>query len=185
MKNRYLQLLFIISILLVAAACSGPIILSTYGSMMGANGRLRQAPHTGIDFGEMHGAPVLAAADGEVVRVSDRPTGCGRGVLIAHRKFQRYTVYCHLEKALVRPGQKITRGEIIGLIGTTGNAVGVSHVHFEVLTASRMGSADGNFSQTEDPMRISVGCFDKRKDYPTDQFIITWPVRCEEKEEGR
>lgn len=179
MKTRYIaKALFVSFIMAGLMACGGPIIISSYGSMMGANGRLRQAPHTGIDFSEMRGAQVLAAAEGQVIRISNGNVGCGRGVLIAHSKFQRYTAYCHLEKVLIHPGQEVKRGEVIGLVGTTGNAVGVPHVHFELLVWPRMGSADGNFQGTEDPLEISMGCFENSKIYPTDRLALTHPVQC-------
>ena len=181
MKHRHLaELLFVSAVGLALSACAGPIILSGHQSMIGANNLQRRAAHAGVDFGEMHGAPVLAAADGEVASVSERTSGCGIGVLIRHSPFSRYTVYCHLQKALVRYGQSVKRGEFIGLVGTTGNAVDIPHVHLELCAypcARR--NRDGSLA-TEDPLAISAGCFDPQKAYPTDRLVLTHPVRCKD-----
>jgi murein DD-endopeptidase MepM/ murein hydrolase activator NlpD len=183
LKSRsYRGLLFIIAIGLALSACASEqvLVLSGYQSMIGANNLQRRAAHAGVDFGEMHGAPVLAAADGDVASVSEGISGCGIGVLIAHLPFYRYTVYCHLEKALVRYGQSVKRGETIGLIGTTGNAVNVPHVHLELCTyPCTRGNLDGSLS-TEDPLAISAGCFDPKKTYPTDRLVLTHPVPCKD-----
>ena len=71
-------------------------VLSEYGSYQGANNRHRLLPHAGVDFGGPLGSPVIAAADGVVSDLVDSPTGCGRGVVLSHPEFRRYTVSCHL-----------------------------------------------------------------------------------------
>ena len=165
---------------LALPACGGPVILSGYGSMQGAAGGIRQGAHAGVDFSATYyGAPALAAADGEVVNVTEYPTGCGIGVLLAHREFERYTVYCHLEKSLVRFGQTVKRGEPIGVIGVTGNAVNRLHVHLELcIYPCPRGHPGGDLTETEDPLAIAMGCFDPRKTYPTDKLVLTYPVVC-------
>lgn len=166
-------------VFLVLQACSGPMITSMYSAMIGVRGGTRTAAHAGVDFRDWQGAPVLATAGGEVTRVTEGPTGCGIGVLIEHKEFDRHTVYCHLEKAQVRSGQKVRRGDVIGHIGTTGNAVGTPHVHLELCgRPCPRGHSDGNLEGTEDPLAISIGCFDAKKTYPTDQLVLTYPVKC-------
>ena len=85
--------------------------------------------HYGIDIATHYGNPVLSTADGVVVRRKKDKIG-GNTILISH-KGGYTTVYCHLSKFLVRPGQRVKRGDIIGEVGKTGKALG-PHVHYEV-----------------------------------------------------
>ena len=147
--------------------------------MIGVRGFTRTGAHGGVDFRDGQGAPVLAAAEGEVISVTEQPIGCGIGVLIAHGQFDRHTAYCHLEKALVRSGQKVRRAEVIGLVGTTGYEGGIPHVHLELCTSPcPTGHPDGYLLGTEDPLAFSVGCFDPKKTYSTDKLVLTYPVKC-------
>ncbi|MBD3415494.1 MAG: peptidoglycan DD-metalloendopeptidase family protein [Candidatus Aminicenantes bacterium] len=86
--------------------------------------------HRGVDIATQTGNPVIATADGIVIQTKSDKIG-GRTVKISHPKTGFVTVYCHLSKYLVKPGQKIKRGDTIGLIGSTGKAKG-PHVHYEV-----------------------------------------------------
>lgn len=169
-------------LLLLVSACGGPQILSKYQSKHGVNRGPREGgPHAGVDFGGRHGAPIFAAADGQVLSVTEAPTGCGIGVLLGHPNFGRYTVYCHLKKVLVSEGQKIQRGEVIGKMGFTGDAYGVNHVHLELCTHEYncyRGHRDGDLWGTEDPLAIMVGCFEPNKSYPTERLVLTYPVEC-------
>ncbi len=89
----------------------------------------RIAPHKGVDFALPQGTPVLAVGDGEVV-VAKRSGAAGNFVAIRHGR--TYTTrYMHLKKLLVKPGQKVKRGERIALSGNTGRSTG-PHLHFEV-----------------------------------------------------
>lgn len=85
--------------------------------------------HYGIDIATYFGNPVLATADGVVIQTQRDKIG-GKTIKISHRGGYT-TVYCHLNKILVKPGQKVKRGETIGLVGKTGKALG-PHVHYEV-----------------------------------------------------
>jgi len=85
--------------------------------------------HFGLDIATQTGNPVVATADGIVVTTKNEKIG-GRTIILSHR-FGYQTVYCHLSKFLVRSGQRIKRGDIIGLVGRTGKALG-PHVHYEV-----------------------------------------------------
>ncbi len=68
-----------------------------------------------------------------------------------HAEFKRYTAYCHLQEILVRMGEEVTRGRIIGHMGMSGNAVGISHVHLELCTSACRSHADGDLTGTADP----------------------------------
>jgi len=86
--------------------------------------------HLAVDIGSAYGANVYAAADGTVIHAQWARTGYGFTVIIDHGN-NRQTLYSHLKGALVQPGQAVSRGEIIGAVGSTGNSTG-PHVHFEV-----------------------------------------------------
>ncbi len=90
--------------------------------------------HDGTDFGASCGTPVHAAAGGTVV---DRyyNAGYGNRVIIAHGQMRGRSVattYNHLSRYSTYPGQKVSRGDIIGYVGTTGYSTGC-HLHFMVL----------------------------------------------------
>ena len=89
----------------------------------------RVAPHRGVDFAMPQGTPVLAVGDGEVV-VAKRSGAAGYYVALRHGR--TYTTrYMHLRKLLVKPGQKVKRGDRIALSGNTGRSTG-PHLHYEV-----------------------------------------------------
>lgn len=89
----------------------------------------RIAPHKGVDFALPIGTPVLAVGDGEVVMAKN---GGAAGNYVAIRHGRQYmTRYMHLSKALVKPGQKVKRGDRIALSGNTGRSTG-PHLHYEV-----------------------------------------------------
>ena len=154
------------------------IILSTYRSYNGANNLPRRQRHAGVDFGSRLGAPVLAVADGIVSRIIDSASGCGHGVVIEHPGFKRWTAYCHLQRVTVSQGQPVSRGEQIGLVGMSGNAVNIPHVHLELCTFDCASHADGDLSGTADPFAAAEGCFDSGRHYPRDRLALTFPVTC-------
>ncbi len=92
--------------------------------------------HTGIDLASAGGTPVLAAADGVVAgaRPMTNPAGnlvgYGNFVILQHPAGLK-TLYGHLQAILVREGQTVKRGQLVGLVGSTGNSTG-THTHFEV-----------------------------------------------------
>ena len=94
----------------------------------------RVAPHYGTDWAMPIGTPILAPADGRVTRVETHPVA-GRFIVIEHG--QGYsTRYLHLSRSLVRPGQRVTRGERIALSGNTGRSTG-PHLHYELHISGR------------------------------------------------
>jgi len=161
-----------------AVATDEVAILSTYRSYNGANNRPRLRRHAGVDFGGQPDALVLAAADGVVSRIINWPPGCGNGVVIEHPGFERWTAYCHLQRVIVVQGQRVSRGEQIGLVGMSGNAVNTPHVHMELCTSACASHVDGDLSATADPLAIADGCFAPGKAYPRDRLVLTFPVTC-------
>lgn len=87
--------------------------------------------HSGIDFSAALGTEAFASGDGIVSDVDKNEWGYGNMVTIDHG-FGYKTRYAHLQKASVRKGQKVRRGQRIGLIGNSGKTTGV-HLHYEVL----------------------------------------------------
>ncbi|MBI4657185.1 MAG: M23 family metallopeptidase [Elusimicrobia bacterium] len=85
--------------------------------------------HSGIDIANEPGAPILSSADG-VVRYSGWSSGYGIAVLVDHG-FGYSTLYAHLSQPLVKEGDKVKRGQIIGRMGSTGTSTG-THLHYEV-----------------------------------------------------
>lgn len=85
--------------------------------------------HEGLDFAAATGTPVFATADA-VVEVADRKDSYGNCIDLNHG-YNYMTRYAHLSQILVKPGQKVKRGEMIGKVGSTGKSTG-SHLHYEV-----------------------------------------------------
>lgn len=89
----------------------------------------RREFHSGLDIANKIGAKVIATANGRVSYAS-RKIYIGNLVVIDHG-YGRVTRYGHLDKILVKHGQKVKRGDVIGLLGNTGRSTG-PHVHYEV-----------------------------------------------------
>ena len=85
--------------------------------------------HSGLDFAGPHGTPITATADGTVT-FAGWASGYGRMVKIQH-SFGIETRYAHLSSITVKVGQKVSRGDKIGGMGSTGRSTGV-HLHYEV-----------------------------------------------------
>lgn len=129
--------------------------------------------HLGIDIDQSTGTPIVAAADGTVIR-SQATYGyaISKAVTIDHGN-EISTDYQHMDTVVVQRGQKVKRGEIIGTVGSTGSmGPGTNletrrpHLHFELIKgASR-----------QDPKSYIVGCFDPKLVYkPLD---MVWPTGC-------
>jgi murein DD-endopeptidase MepM/ murein hydrolase activator NlpD len=85
--------------------------------------------HWGLDISTNVGNPIMATADGIVIKV-ETDKYLGKNVTISHGNGFT-TVYGHMSNFAVRAGQKVKRRDIIGYIGQTGKAAG-PHVHYEV-----------------------------------------------------
>jgi murein DD-endopeptidase MepM/ murein hydrolase activator NlpD len=92
--------------------------------------RGRAAMHAGIDLAGPIGTPIYATADAVVGRSEWNGGGYGNLVELDHGHGIQ-TRYGHLSKSLVTAGQRVKRGDMIGLMGSTGRSTG-SHLHYEV-----------------------------------------------------
>lgn len=108
---------------------SGKRISSTYGSRIHPLTKKRTY-HDGIDIAANYGNGVYAYADGKVVQAGWNG-GYGNSILIDHGNSLQ-TRYAHLSKISVNVGQKVTTGQRIGSVGSSGVSTG-PHLHFEVL----------------------------------------------------
>jgi murein DD-endopeptidase MepM/ murein hydrolase activator NlpD len=86
--------------------------------------------HEGIDFTAAVGSPIYATGDGVVSEAEYNSGGYGNKITINHG-YSYETVYAHLSRIKVKVGQRVKRGEIIGLMGNTGKST-APHLHYEV-----------------------------------------------------
>jgi murein DD-endopeptidase MepM/ murein hydrolase activator NlpD len=87
--------------------------------------------HTGIDFTSPIGTEIYATGNGTIEKVEYNGRGYGNNVTIDHG-YGYETLYGHMSRFNVRPGQRVKRGDIIGYVGNTGSSTG-PHVHYEVI----------------------------------------------------
>jgi murein DD-endopeptidase MepM/ murein hydrolase activator NlpD len=85
--------------------------------------------HRGIDFGAGYGAPIVAAADGQVTGAG-WAGGYGRQVRLAHGG-GIVTTYSHMSRLVAEPGSFVRQGQLIGYVGSSGLSTG-PHLHYEV-----------------------------------------------------
>ncbi len=118
------------------------------GFMMPAEGRLAsrfglrrffngepRLPHAGLDVAVPQSTPVKASAHGAVLAVGDYFFN-GKTVFVDHGN-GLITMYCHLERIDVQPGESVAKGQVIGLSGMTGRATG-PHLHWSVILNGAM-----------------------------------------------
>ena len=86
--------------------------------------------HYGMDFTAPRGTPVYASGDGRIARADNRSSGYGKHIRIDHGYGYR-SLYAHLYKYNVRPGQSVKRGDLIGFVGSTGRSQ-APHLHYEI-----------------------------------------------------
>src|SRR5690625_7758158 len=86
--------------------------------------------HNGIDLSASEGTKIQATSDRIVKKVEKKSTGYGLNIKIDHG-YGYETLYAHLNEILVKEGQKVKKGEVIGLIGDTGSST-APHLHYEV-----------------------------------------------------
>jgi len=87
--------------------------------------------HAGTDFSLLTGTPVYATGNGVIEFTKTQFSGYGKHIKIKHG-FGYQTLYAHLSEFLVRPGQKVKRGQVIGYSGNTGGST-APHLHYEVI----------------------------------------------------
>lgn len=85
--------------------------------------------HWGMDLANPRGTQIVAPADGKVIKVG-KQGGMGKTVVIDHG-YGFKTLYGHLSKSNVKKGQRVERGDVIALMGSTGYSTG-PHLHYEV-----------------------------------------------------
>lgn len=92
--------------------------------------------HKGVDFAAPTGTPIYAAGDG-VIEKAGWHGSYGKYVRIRHNSKLK-TAYAHMSKirSTVKPGTRVTQGQVIGYVGTTGRSTG-AHLHYEVLSGGR------------------------------------------------
>jgi murein DD-endopeptidase MepM/ murein hydrolase activator NlpD len=100
-------------------------ITSLYGEV-----RANRTIHQGVDFGLSIGDTIYSSFCGEVRIEAYPPDGYGNVVVIRNYNMSE-TLYGHLDKSLVRNGQKVTVGQPIGIGGNSGTSTG-PHLHFEI-----------------------------------------------------
>jgi murein DD-endopeptidase MepM/ murein hydrolase activator NlpD len=87
--------------------------------------------HPGMDFAAEQGTPIYATGDGVVDRADNLAQGYGNHVVVNHG-FGYQTLYGHMSKIVARTGQKISRGQLLGYVGSTGLST-APHIHYEVI----------------------------------------------------
>jgi murein DD-endopeptidase MepM/ murein hydrolase activator NlpD len=102
-------------------------IISTY---FGELGDLSPRGHSGLDIAGPEGSPIVAVDAGEVIKAVFANDGYGGLVIVAHPSGYE-TWYAHLSTIQVDTGQHVSRGQPVGLRGSTGLSTG-PHLHFEV-----------------------------------------------------
>ncbi|MDR0827487.1 MAG: M23 family metallopeptidase [Desulfovibrio sp.] len=127
----------------LARPLAGPLT-SLYGSRRVFNG-IPKSPHKGLDFDAEQGDPVKALDDGVVTLVSEHYYG-GNTVLVDHG-LGVVSAYLHLSAFNVRQGQKVTRGEVIAFVGSTGRVTG-PHLHLSLYVLGESINADPCLEQT-------------------------------------
>jgi len=96
--------------------------------------------HDGVDIAASEGTPIRAVEKGEVI-YSDQLRGYGNIVILRHAE-GIVSVYAHNQTNLVREGQKVSRGEVVAMVGSTGRVTG-PHLHFEIR----------RYNAAQDPLR--------------------------------
>ena len=101
----------------------------------------RRKMHTGIDFSAIKGTPIYATGDGIVkkAKTSLRKTGYGNQVEIDHG-YGYITKYAHMQMFVVKRGQNVKRGQMIGYVGNSGGST-APHCHYEIIKVRSMKSA--------------------------------------------
>jgi murein DD-endopeptidase MepM/ murein hydrolase activator NlpD len=91
--------------------------------------RQNKSPHSGVDLRAEEGTPILASNAGSVILVDDFFFS-GKSVILDHGQGV-YSMYFHLSEILVREGEKISKGDVLGQVGSTGRSTG-PHLHWGV-----------------------------------------------------
>jgi murein DD-endopeptidase MepM/ murein hydrolase activator NlpD len=115
-------------------------VSSNYGARRSYNGGPFQSYHEGVDFSAYGGTPVYAPASGTVA-LAEKLYVRGGAVLIDHG-FGIYSGVYHMSEVLVQPGQSVSKGELVGRVGSTGLSTG-NHLHWDMLVGGTWIDAAG------------------------------------------
>ncbi|MDV3352968.1 peptidoglycan DD-metalloendopeptidase family protein [Leptothoe sp. LEGE 181152] len=115
--------------------------------------------HSGTDLGAPQGTPILATQSGQV-SVADYLGGYGLTVILRHNDNTLESRYAHMSHMLVQPGEWVEQGEVIGLVGSTGDSTG-PHLHFELRQLTREGWSAIN---PDDVLRYALANLNNRMD---------------------
>lgn len=114
----------------------------------------RHPGHMGLDIGAPHGREVKCLANGTVTW-SDWDNGYGNYVRVWHPHLRVHTFYAHLSERKMTKGDTVTAGQVVGLVGSTGNSTG-PHLHWEVRLATDNGGyedpGNGHANGRVDPL---------------------------------
>ncbi|MBG8562297.1 MULTISPECIES: M23 family metallopeptidase [Pseudomonas] len=113
--------------LLLDKPVNGPLS-SKFGVRRFFNGEERN-PHAGLDFAVPAGTPIKTPANGKVILIGNYFFN-GNTVFVDHGQ-GFISMFCHMSKIDVKPGQQLSRGAIVGRVGSTGRATG-PHMHWNV-----------------------------------------------------
>jgi murein DD-endopeptidase MepM/ murein hydrolase activator NlpD len=108
--------------------------------------------HEGVDFSLSRGSSIYSSAFGKVVNV-ERSSTYGLFIDVEHNG-RLVTRYAHLSRALVTPGQPVSRGQVIGLAGSSGRSTG-PHLHFEVLVDGKQRNPSRFLALAQELKRIA------------------------------
>jgi murein DD-endopeptidase MepM/ murein hydrolase activator NlpD len=119
-----------------------PTVKGFISSTWGRPREYRDGWHEGLDFPTPVNSPVLAAADGEVVRVDNVSDSFAGKHIVIHHGGGMHSRYLHNTTNLVKVGDKVKRGQEIAKAGTTGTSgAGAPHVHFDLKFAQQAHAA--------------------------------------------
>ena len=86
--------------------------------------------HKGVDLAAAEGTPVRVTANGVVAKTEDWPEGYGKYIVVVHSDVYA-TLYAQLSEMKVKAGDRVKRGDVIGLVGSSGLST-APHLHYEV-----------------------------------------------------
>ena len=143
-----------------------------------------QLDHPGIDIVGERGTPILAAADGTVLRSAFDPMFGNQISIVHHKKINGKIIksnYYHLNHKIVSKGDEVSMGEQIGGLGTSGLLASFLHVHFEVRE-----DIDGQWLPLNPHLFWvdgigNVTCFNedaRQKSTTSNQLLLSYPAKC-------
>ena len=86
--------------------------------------------HKGVDLAAKEGTPVKVTADGIVEKTEYWPEGYGKYIVVTHND-EYTTLYAQLSEMKVKTGEKVKKGDVIGLVGSSGLST-APHLHYEI-----------------------------------------------------